>query len=354
MTKTIKLLEDDHVKSSWKVAVILGTIFLLSSFLPAQSNQPVETPRNSAVTLTVPEANSSFTFLIFADRTTGKPEDIAILKDAVVDANRLAPDFVMNIGDMVQGYNNTEQWIEQMKEYKTVMNKLNCPWFPAPGNHDVYAGRFAKDLPKKQHEKEYEENFGPLWYAFEYKNYWFIVLYTDEGNPETDEKSFRKPECQVMSDAQFSWLKSILNKAKTAEGIFIFQHHPRWLGGNYGNDWDKVHAVLVETGNVKSVFAGHIHRMTYNEKDKIKYITLATTGGSLDRIDPTAGLIHEIHHVSLKKNREPEITILPVKTTLDITTMPSGRNDNVPKISPLKTETNKKPQEEKPLSGTVL
>lgn len=359
MTKTIKLLNNDYVKLIWNAAVILGAIILLSSFLSAQSNQPVETPRNSAVTLTVPQADHSFTFLIFADRTTGKPEGISVLKDAVVDANRLAPDFVMNIGDMVQGYNAAEQWLEQMKEFKEVMNGLKCPWYPTAGNHDIYAGRFAKELPKKQHEKEYEENFGPLYYAFEYKNYWFIVLYTDEGNPETDEKSFSKPECQMMSDTQFSWLKSVLNKAKTADGIFIFQHHPRWLGGGYGNDWDKVHAVLVETGKVKSVFAGHIHRMTYNEKDGIKYITLATTGGKLDRIDSNAGLIHEIHHVSLRKNAEPEITVLPVKTTLDITAMPSGipsgQNNNVPKTaSPSKTETNKKTKEEKPLSGTIL
>ncbi|MDR1491375.1 MAG: metallophosphoesterase [Planctomycetaceae bacterium] len=347
--------KNGHVKSNWKTAVILGMIFLLPSLLFAQSNQSVETSRNSHATLTVPQVDPSFTFLIFGDRTTGKPEEISILKDAVVDANRLAPDFVMNIGDMVQGYNATEQWLEQMKEYKAVMNGLKCPWFPAPGNHDLYAGRFAKELPKKQHEKEYEEHFGPLWYAFEHKNYWFIVLNTDEGNPETEEKSFNKPECQTMSGTQFDWLKSILNKAKDAEGIFVFQHHPRWLGENYGNDWDKVHKLFVETGKVKAVFAGHIHRMTYNEKDGIKYITLATTGGSLDRIDPAAGLIHEIHHVSVKKNEEPEITVLPVGTTLDVTAAPSGRNDNIPKADlPRKTETDKKSKEEKPLSATAL
>jgi hypothetical protein len=335
--------------------VVFGAIFFLSSLLFAQSNQqPVETSRSSAVTLTAPPVNDSFTFLIFSDRTTGRPEDISILRDAVVDANRLAPDFVMNIGDMVQGYNATEQWLEQMKEYKAVMNELKCPWYPTPGNHDIYAGRFAKELSPKQHEKEYEEHFGPLWYAFEYKKYWFIVLFTDEGNPKTGEKSFGKPKCQVMSETQFNWLKSVLQKAKNAEGIFVFQHHPRWLGGGYGNDWDKVHAAFVETGKVKAVFAGHIHCMTYNEKDGIKYLTLAATGGKLDRVDANAGFLCEIHHVSLRKNKEPEITVLPVKATLDVTAMPSTKNDNVPKNTPLKTKTEKKPQEEKPLPGTVL
>ncbi|MDR1964532.1 MAG: metallophosphoesterase [Planctomycetaceae bacterium] len=342
----------------WNIAAVFGLIFFLLPTAFAQTanpeNQQIESPRPSAVTLNVPPIKDSFTFLIFADRTTGTPEDISILKDAVVDANRLAPDFVMNIGDMVQGYNATEQWLEQMKEFKSVMNELKCPWYPTPGNHDIYAGRYAKDLPKEQHEKEYEEHFGPLYYAFEYKNYWFIVLFTDEGNSETGEKSFSKPECQVMSDAQFQWLKSILNKAKNAEGIFVFQHHPRWLGGRYGNDWDKVHTAFVETGNVKAVFAGHIHCMTFDEKDGIKYLTLATTGGKLSRIDPAAGLIHEIHHVSVRKSAEPEITILPVNSTLDITTMPTRRQNELPKNELPTTKPEQKPTEEKPVQGTVL
>jgi hypothetical protein len=40
--------------------------------------------------------------------------------------------------------------------------------------------------------------------------------------------------------------------------------------------------------------------------------------------------------------------------TLDVTAIPLVRNNNVPKTAPLKTKTEKKPQEEKPLSGTVL
>ncbi|MDR3197078.1 MAG: metallophosphoesterase [Planctomycetaceae bacterium] len=340
--------------SLWKTVTIFCLTFFLLQPLFAQTEQAVESPRQSAVTLQVPPAQESFTFLVFSDRTTGIPEDIAILKDAVVDANRLAPDFVMNIGDMVQGYNATEQWLEQMKEYKSVMNGLKCSWFPTAGNHDIYAGRYANDLPKGQHEKEFEEHFGPLWYAFEYKKYWFIVLFTDEGNPETGEKNFSKPECQTMSEPQFQWLKSVLNKAKNADGIFVFQHHPRWLGGRYGNDWDKVHAVFVETGNVKAVFAGHIHRMTYNEKDGIKYMTLAATGGKLDRIDPAAGLIHEIHHVSVRQNAEPVITVLPVKTTLDVSEIPSKQQNVLPAVQPKPKETDTKKQDVKPIPGTVL
>ena len=300
------------------------------SQMEAASQEQVITTRKSDVTLTLPKENESFTFLVFADRTTGTPEGLPILADAVRDANRLKPDFVMNIGDMVQGYNTTEKWLEQMREYKAIMADLECHWYPVAGNHDIYGGKAASELPKGQHEKEFEEHFGPLWYAFEYKNNWFIALFTDEGNLETGEKSFNKPENQKMSDAQFEWLQSVLEKSANADGVYVFQHHPRWLGDNYGNDWDKVHAALVKAGNVKAVFAGHIHVATTNEKDGIQYMTLATTGGKQDQIDPEAGRLHEIRHISVHKNTPPTITILPVKSTLDVSSMPARRIDDAP------------------------
>ncbi len=307
---------------------------ILTMLLVMSFSQGVYCETNEVVT---PPEKTGFTFLVFGDRTTGTPEGLPILEGAVADANRLQPDFVMNIGDMVQGYNTTEKWLAQMREYKAIMSRLESPWYPTPGNHDIYGGKAAADLPIGQHEREFTENFGPLWYAFEYKNNWFIVLFTDEGNPETGEKSFGKPECQKMSDAQFTWLKTVLERAKEAEGIYVFQHHPRWLGGNYGDDWEKVHAAFVEAGNVKAVFAGHIHRITYQIRDGIQYMTLATTGGKLEDINPEAGLMHHINHVSVRKDSAPKITILPVGSTIEVSSMPARRGAPVDEKPVLQT-----------------
>ena len=47
--------------------------------------------------------------------------------------------------------------------------------------------------------------------------------------------------------------------------VFVFLHHPRWLLDRYpGSDWERVHGALQDAGNVKAVFAGHIHRMRYD------------------------------------------------------------------------------------------
>jgi len=228
--------------------------------------------------LSLPEEEGSFTFAIFGDRTGGARAGITVLEHAVVDVNVLAPDFLMTVGDLVQGYNQRPQWQKEADEYTAIMDRLAMPWFPVAGNHDIYWR--GDDRPENEHEGDYEKHFGPLWYAFEHKGCCFIVLYSDEGNPATGEYAFNKPESQVMSKEQADWLQSILSFAHDAKHVFIFIHHPRWTKGGYGDDWDRIHKMLKSAGNVSAVFAGHKHIMKYDgEKDKIRYYTLGTTGG---------------------------------------------------------------------------
>ena len=159
-------------------------------------------------------------------------------------------------------------------------------------------------------------HFGPLWYAFEHKGSFFIVLYTDEGNPETGERNFKKPASQRMSDKQFNWLKEMLAKGKDADHIFLFVHHPRWLGRGYGDDWDKVHKELINVGNVSGVFAGHIHHMRYDPKDEIDYFSLATVGGHQPGWSPKAGWLHHFNLVTVRKD-QVAFSAIPVGGVMD-------------------------------------
>ncbi len=273
------------------------------------------TSRKSDVVLPLPQEKDAFTFVVFGDRTGGPAGGVSVLADAVRDTNLLEPDFVITVGDLIQGYNATPQWMEQMREFKGIMNNLICPWFPVSGNHDIYWRGEGK--PDGEHEKNYEMHFGPLWYAFEHKNCWFIVLHSDESNPETGEKNFNKPESQRMSEEQFTWLKETLARAKDAEHVFLFLHHPRWLGRNYGDDWNKVHAELIAAGNVTAVFAGHIHRMRYDPKDGIEYVTLATVGGGQNQTVPDAGWLHQFHIVTVRKE-QVAMAAIPVGEVMDV------------------------------------
>ncbi len=265
--------------------------------------------------LQLPAGEEMFTFAIFGDRTGGPAEGVSVLADAVRDVNLLEPDLVMTVGDMIQGYNQRPGWLEQMREFRGIMDELLCPWFPVAGNHDVYWR--GPDRPDREHEDAYEVHFGPLWYAFEHKKCWFVVLYTDEGNPATGERSISKAECQTMSPEQLAWLSSTLERTKDAPHVFVFVHHPRWIGGNYGNDWEKVHEVLVDAGNVSAVFGGHIHQMRYDPRDGIEYVALATTGGGQSGRIPDAGYLHHFNMVTVREN-QIAMAALPVGEVLDV------------------------------------
>jgi hypothetical protein len=287
----------------------------LAAPLGAQERPRLHTDRPAGRELIrLPKEDDAFGFVVFGDRTGGPPEGIEVLAQAVADTNLLDPDLVFTVGDLVQGYNTTQQWVAQADEYKATMAKLRMPWFPVAGNHDIYWR--GPDRPAGEHEQNFETHFGPLWYAVEHKRCWFVALHSDEGNPVTGERNFRDPASQRMSEAQFTWLQGILDKAKGARHVFVFLHHPRWLA-RYGDDWQRVHAALAKAGNVTAVFAGHIHNMQFGgKKDGIAYYTVASVGAHLHMELPEAGFLHQYHVVTVR----PEgivVAALPVGAVID-------------------------------------
>ncbi|MDH7600258.1 MAG: metallophosphoesterase, partial [Sedimentisphaerales bacterium] len=288
--------------------VLLSSLILLTLSGLSCPAQTILTDRPAARPLPSPDKEDSFTFAIIADVTDAGPNNLDVLKQAVADLNLLSPDLVLTIGDMIQGYCDRPTWLEQWNVSKQILDGLQRPWYPVAGNHDIYWAS-NQPKPKEQHEPDYERHIGPLWYAFRHKGCWFIVLYTDEGDPNTGAKSISDPNAQRFSQRQIRWLRSILAKARDAKHIFVFMHHPRWVTEEYGQQWSTIHDILAKA-RVSAVFAGHDHILRFDgNRDGIMYYRLGTAGGAINRrIEPEA-----FHHFFLVTVRGRQFRVSAVK-----------------------------------------
>ena len=294
-----------RIRFSAYLSVVLAFLWNGLVFLAA-ADEPVNTPFENANLLTQPGERDGFTFAILGDRTGGRESGLDVLAQAVIEINRLDPDLVMTVGDLINGYNAPAEWYGQMKAFKKVMKRLNMPWYPVPGNHDVYGN--GGNRSDRSNEALYKKHFGPLYYSFDHGGAHFVALYSDEKlsfkNPPTD---------QQMSAEQLAWLADDL-AATTARQTFVFLHHPRW---NYDGDvWEPVHEVLAKSRKVAAVFAGHWHRYRSDgERDGIRYYCMATTGAFREDL-PAAGAIDHYNIVSVRPGGWT-MACVPVGATLD-------------------------------------
>ncbi len=298
-----------------RVNILLLISVVLTCFSCAANTRLVQTSRNVEKPLQTPTRNEGFNFAIFGDRTGGNQEEgTRVWRQAIAQANQMGPDFVYTVGDLIWGYGDRKEWLQQTEDFQADTRLLKVPLDPVAGNHDIYWFRDTEDRPADHHNADYETYFGPLWYAFKYKNSWFITLFSDEGDPAGEAKGFKDPNLQKMSPEQFAWLKQILKKAGNADHVFVFLHHPRWKGGGYGDDWNRVHQLFVDAGNISACFAGHLHQADYQQKDGIDYYTLGTTGGVMSK-DSLIGQ-HLYYWVNVQSD-DYHITGIPLNCTID-------------------------------------
>lgn len=234
------------------------------------------------------ENEESFTFAVVGDRTGGHTKGVfeKVMKEAV----KLKPDFIINVGDIIEGYNDNEKAINrEWDEVLPMFTKTGIPYYLVPGNHDIWS-----DLS----EKIYTKRCAKPYYSFNYKGSHFIIL-------DTSRVSETKPE--DMSKEQVEWLIQDLEENKDKKHKFVFYHKPFWYDSFKKNKNDRFHDIFVKY-NVEAVFNGHYHTYCETEKDGVHYIMVGTSGGVTTENADSRGRFYNYFQVNVKPGNSEVIT----------------------------------------------
>jgi hypothetical protein len=213
----------------------------------------------------------NFKFAIVSDRAGGvRP---GIFADAVNKLNLVMPEFVMSVGDFINGNTADRAQLEtEWAEFDAELKPLKVPFFFVPGNHDI-----NNDVMREV----WKERSGVPYYSFVYKDVLFLAL------DSTGEKG------DIIPDAQVALMKRALERHSNARWTFVFLHHPLWLYDS-PSGFAKIEKML--EGRPHTVIAGHLHNYLQEWRNNTNYYILASTGGSSQLRGPKYG---EFDHVTL-------------------------------------------------------
>jgi len=202
--------------------------------------------------------DDNFQFVVITDRTGGMRP--GVFETGVAKINLIQPEFVVSVGDLIQGYTEDKTKLErEWKELNGFVDQFEMPFFYVAGNHD-----YTNDVMAKM----WEEKFGADRYHFLYKDVLFLCLNSEDGAT-----ALKNPD---IGDEQLAYAEEVLSKYPNVRWTMVFMHQPLWIRPNAKN-WKSLETTLENRKH--SVFTGHVHRFTLYERNKSDYFTLATMGG---------------------------------------------------------------------------
>jgi hypothetical protein len=310
--------------------VVAGTAALGADFSFDTEALPDAKPWTSVEFQNNPE---EFQFVVIGDRTGGANQQ-GTFNLAINQLNLLQPEFVINVGDIIEGYSDDKAELNaEWNEVDDMLGQLNMPFFRTPGNHDI-ANETAQQVWRDRH--------GATRYYFVYNDTLFVVLDSEDPPREAPEGIKEKLElynelqvsdpakAQAMlaefmsdeavvaglskpvefSDEQLDFVKDALAQNADVRWTFIFLHEPAWE-----NSSDSFKAVQGMLKDRKHTFlAGHLHYYDYDLIDGYEHITMGPAGASFHHEGP--GNVDHIMWVTMTEDG-PEIANIALKGVFD-------------------------------------
>ncbi len=274
-----------------------------------------------------------FRFVIMGDRTGGANVQ-ETFQTAMAQINLLQPEFVINVGDLIEGYSDQASELNtEWNEVDSWLGKLDMPFFKTPGNHDI-ANSTAREV--------WLDRYGATYYSFLYKDVLFLVLDTEYNRPAPPPDMKEKIElynslqvedpakaqamlAEFMSDEsvvaglstpvefdekQLSWIRQTLAAHSDVRWTFLFMHEPCWE--NPSERFRMIQSML--KGREHTVFAGHLHYYDYDNIEGYEYITMGPVGASFHHEGP--GNVDHIMWVTMT-DKGPQMGNIGLKGLFD-------------------------------------
>ena len=147
-----------------------------------------------------------FQFVIITDHTGGHRP--GIWAKAMKRINLLQPEFVVSVGDIIEGYTENVATLDaEWAEMEGMINTLNMPFFYVPGNHDISNSTMLEVWKKR---------FGRHYFHFVYKDVLFLLM-DSEDPPGTN-----------VSEAQIAYMVRALADNPDVRWTLLFIHKPMW------------------------------------------------------------------------------------------------------------------------------
>jgi hypothetical protein len=282
-----------------------------------------------------------FQFAIITDNAGGARP--GVFSRAVEMVNLLQPEFVVNAGDLIEGYSDDEEqiraWWQEIDEF---LEPLEMPFFFLPGNHDHYS-----DASVKAWGERFGDDRG--YYHFVYKDVLFLMINTEDppktvarlqrDNPELYQRvgvnyqlmhELQAKEEQTaedgkkllelaepieewlgeidISDDQVAYFKDALEANPDVRWTFCFTHSPPHYSPIVEKDpgnFAKIEAMLAD--RPYTVFSAHTHTYDYEQRDGRDFVTTATSG-AMNVVRP--GAMDHVVWVTMTKEGPKIINLL--------------------------------------------
>lgn len=237
--------------------VFIGMTLVLS--LNGWSEDPFTPDRDSELNpwthLNFRNNPDNFQFVVVTDRNGGVRYGVF---DRIPEKiNSMQPEFVMSVGDFIEGYTDDEKVVAlDWEEFNAIVSKLEMPFFYVTGNHDV---------TNPMQVEKWKERYGRTYYHFIYKNVLFLAI--DSQDP---------PGANISVEQQ-DYFKKVIADHPEVRWTLLFLHQPMWL-----HPPEKGFPAIEEAlqGRPYTVYAGHVHNYMKYQRHGRDYYTFATTGGS--------------------------------------------------------------------------